>query len=56
MERKKHIKYARLTDRELAALNALIAKEHRPISNMLRECIRREAVRQGLWQEAEEVA
>ena len=36
------------------ALQRLCVAEHRDLSNMIRECIRREAVRQGFWREQRE--
>jgi hypothetical protein len=48
-----HIHWLRLTDPEDKALRAMAAKERRPLSHMTRECIIREAKRQGIWQEEE---
>ena len=41
--------------RWIAALYKLAAHENRPRTNMLRECVKREAARQGMWQEEEGV-
>jgi predicted transcriptional regulator len=49
-----HTHYVRLTDEEDAALRTLADRERRPLSHMTRECIRREAVRQGVWPEEQE--
>lgn len=44
-----HVHYMRLTDDEDTALRAMAEHERRPLSHMLRECVRREAQRMGLW-------
>jgi hypothetical protein len=40
--------------RYLEALKRLAHDEQRPLTAMLRECVRREAQRRGMWQEEEE--
>jgi len=52
MEHKRHIKYVRLTDRQLRALELLMEREDRTVCDTLRQCVKREAQRQGLWEEA----
>jgi len=46
-----HVHWVRLSDAENKALRAMAEQERRPLSHMTRECIRREAKRQGLWEE-----
>jgi len=46
----------RLSEADHKALGVLAAREHRNFSQMIRECIRREASRQGLWRESDEPA
>lgn len=45
--------HVRFTLREREALGRMAAKEGRTLSDMIRECIRREAQRQGVWPEAD---
>jgi len=52
MDYKRHVRYVRLTDRQDRAFRLLMEREDRTISEMLRQCVKREAQRQGLWEEA----
>jgi predicted DNA-binding protein len=46
---KDHVTYVRMTDREREALRRLASTEGRNMSDMVREMIRREAKRVGVW-------
>jgi len=53
---KDQITYVRLTPRRRAALEAMARREERKLADMIRECIRREALRQGVWKDNENTA
>jgi len=50
---KRYRMYVWMPPPERAALERMAEKENRRYTDMIRECIRREAVRQGEWQEEE---
>lgn len=43
--------YVWVPPQERAALERMAAKENRRYTDMIRECIRREAIKQGEWRE-----
>ncbi len=53
MKKRLRVLGIRMTNTHNAALKRMCDRENRTQSNMLRECIRREAQRQGLWQEGD---
>lgn len=54
MAKESYVTWIRLTRHERRAVERLAAHEHRPMAAMIRECVRREAERQGVWPEARE--